>query len=92
MKPLLPWRRTMKIWKESTPSDGRSTSTVAASFGSGTGRGTWGILVSFSGATAESQSSERTRVAGTPIAVASRERVSSEGVCRPASTRAMFGR
>ena len=34
----------------------------------------------------------RTVVVGTPIAVARRAKVSSDGVCRPASTRAMFGR
>jgi len=33
-----------------------------------------------------------TRVVDTPIAFAMRASVSSEGVCRPASTRAMFGR
>jgi len=35
---------------------------------------------------------ESTTVVGTPIADASRASVSSDGVCRPASTRAMFGR
>ena len=34
----------------------------------------------------------RTCVVETPIALAMRAKVSSEGVCRPASTRAMFGR
>ena len=33
-----------------------------------------------------------TVVVGTPMAVARRARVSSDGVWRPASTRAMFGR
>lgn len=33
-----------------------------------------------------------TVVVGTPMAVASRASVSRDGVCRPASTRAMFGR